>query len=165
MILDVRRMFEAYSGPVNREFEEDFSAESFPGYRVSEKVSGKVSAVLEGAVLVLTLCETAVADVQCARCLDDVRQKFLIERTYEIRKGDWEEEEPELPFSPEGRLDVTELAYEEILLEVPSVLLCSEDCLGLCPVCGKKRPCGCAPQQDAPAPDPRLSVLKQLLSD
>ena len=63
----------------------------------------------------------------------------------------------------DGQPTTEELAREEILLEVPSVLLCSEDCLGLCPVCGQKRPCGCAPREAET--DPRLSVLKQLLSD
>ena len=164
MILDIRRIFENYAGPVERKFEADFSQDDFPGYEVPQKVEGMVSAVLEGRILVLTLRETAGITAPCARCLDDVRQEFLIERTYDIREGDWQDEEAELPFTPEGRLDVTQLAREEILLEVPSVLLCSDDCLGLCPVCGKRRPCGCKPQEED-AVDPRLSVLKQLLTD
>lgn len=163
MILDIRRIFSAYDGPVGREFEADFSQEDFPGYRVPDKVLVSVTAVLEGGLVMLTLRETPCVEAECARCLDTLRQTFPIERTYDIRKDDWEEEEAELPFSPEGRLDVEELAREEILLEVPSVLLCSEDCLGLCPVCGQKRPCGCAPREAET--DPRLSVLKQLLSD
>lgn len=163
MILDIRRLFSAYDEPVEREFEADFSQEDFPGYRVPGKVPVRVSAVLEGGLVILTLRETAEVEAECARCLDAIRQTFPIERTYDIRNGDWEDEEAELPFSPEGRLDVKELAREEILLEVPSVLLCSDDCLGLCPECGQKRPCGCAPREVET--DPRLSVLKQLLSD
>ena len=164
MILDIRRIFDNYDGPVHRTFTADFSGEDFPGYQVPEPVEGMVGAALEGRILVLTLKETAAVTAPCARCLDEVRQEFLIERTYDIREGDWLDEEAELPFTPEGRLDITELAREEILLEVPTVLLCSDDCLGLCPVCGKHRPCGCKPQQED-AVDPRLSVLKQLLTD
>ena len=43
------------------------------------------------------------------------------------------------------------------------VFLCSEDCKGLCAVCGKnlnEGPCDCKPE-----PDPRLAVLAQLLKD
>ena len=39
--------------------------------------------------------------------------------------------------------------------------LCSEDCKGLCPRCGKNLnlgPCGCRKE-----PDPRFAVLEQLL--
>lgn len=165
MVLDVRRIFSMYDGPVEQQFEADFSQADFPGYRVPEKVQVTVSAELSGRILVLTLRENAAVHAECARCLDELRRVFSIERTYDIREGDWESDDPELPFFPEGRLDVTELAREEILLEVPSVLLCSEDCLGLCPVCGKKRPCGCAPRESASDVDPRLSVLKQLLSE
>ena len=54
------------------------------------------------------------------------------------------------------------LLEEEIMLEMPSRTLCREDCLGLCPKCGKnlnEGSCGCAQHE----PDPRLAVLKTLL--
>ena len=43
-------------------------------------------------------------------------------------------------------------------------VLCSEDCKGLCPKCGRdlnEGECGC----DLKEPDPRLAVLAQLLHD
>ena len=48
-------------------------------------------------------------------------------------------EEPELPFDENGRLDVRELCYQELVMEVPTVLLCSDDCAGLCPICGRRK--------------------------
>jgi len=50
---------------------------------------------------------------------------------------------------------------EQVLLSVPLKVLCRENCLGLCPVCGKNRntePCGCA----QPIQDPRWSALKEI---
>jgi uncharacterized protein len=50
------------------------------------------------------------------------------------------------------------LAWEEFSLALPVKPLCRENCLGLCPVCGKNRnleSCSC----DTDGADPRLSVL------
>jgi len=44
-------------------------------------------------------------------------------------------------------IDLTEDIREDILLALPQVFLCREDCRGLCPNCGKNLnmgPCGCA---------------------
>ena len=59
-----------------------------------------------------------------------------------------------------------ELAYQELIFEVPAVLLCSADCQGLCPICGKKKAagCSCQPADNAAPADARLSILKELLS-
>jgi hypothetical protein len=63
-----------------------------------------------------------------------------------------------------GILEPDEAIIESIYLELPSGLLCSPDCRGLCPKCGKKLvgdECGCAPREI----DPRWSKLKELLED
>ena len=70
----------------------------------------------------------------------------------------------DLPLRPDGKLDVRELAYTELVLEVPTVLLCSDDCAGLCPVCGNRKPCSCR-HETSGSVDERLSILKQLLND
>jgi uncharacterized protein len=61
-------------------------------------------------------------------------------------------------------LDVDEALREELLLGFPSRLLCSEDCLGLCPKCGRPKregDCGCSDREI----DPRLAVLKNFFDD
>ncbi len=45
-------------------------------------------------------------------------------------------------------LDVTDDIRQEILLSYPAQFVCREECLGLCPRCGKNLnlgPCGCGP--------------------
>lgn len=59
-------------------------------------------------------------------------------------------------------VDLSELAREEVLLEVPMAPLCRPDCKGLCPRCGadlNQGPCDCP----AGAPDPRFAALGRLL--
>ena len=63
---------------------------------------------------------------------------------------------------PDGMLDIGSLAKEDVILELPSKLLCSPDCKGLCSICGKnlnEEECGCVDD----VTDPRLAVLKDLL--
>ena len=53
------------------------------------------------------------------------------------------------------------LAWEEFSLALPVKPLCSEDCKGLCPVCGNNKnteKCTCVTEQG----DPRLSALRGL---
>ena len=50
-----------------------------------------------------------------------------------------------------GKLDLDALMKEDILLELPSKFLCSENCKGLCPKCGKNLndgPCSCKSSDD-----------------
>ena len=60
------------------------------------------------------------------------------------------------------QIDLTQSILDGILLTVPVVCLCSEDCKGMCPQCGMKlnqRSCECASEASV---DSRLEVLKQL---
>ena len=59
---------------------------------------------------------------------------------------------------------VRELRTPSLCLEVPTVLLCSDDCAGLCPVCGCRKPCSCRHETSGCPVDERLAILKQLLN-
>ncbi len=66
--------------------------------------------------------------------------------------------------APDYKLDTVSLLRDDILLELPSKFLCKESCKGLCPKCGKnlnEGECSCEKREI----DPRLAVLKQLLSE
>ena len=58
-------------------------------------------------------------------------------------------------------IDLIEIATLEIVQEIPIQPLCDEDCLGLCPYCGKNlnvEECDCEPETDS-----RFDILKELL--
>lgn len=105
---------------------------------------------------------------ECARCLDEVRGTFSLEfeRTV-VTEGMVSEEKLEESADEYIVLDGNMLALddavkEELLIDFPRKLLCSEDCLGLCPKCGrpkKEGDCGCITKEI----DSRLEVLKKLL--
>ena len=62
----------------------------------------------------------------------------------------------------EGRIDLSNSLRDQILLDVPLIILCGEDCKGICLVCGNDlnlNQCNC---QDDTKIDPRFAVLKNL---
>jgi uncharacterized protein len=116
----------------------------------------------------LELTATVPFDAECARCLSPVRDVFSVtlERTVatkdSLSEKQLEENVDEYAVIEDGKLDLGELVSEELLLSFPMRFLCSPDCPGLCPKCGKPLrfgDCGC-PKKEL---DPRLAVLKTLL--
>jgi uncharacterized protein len=106
---------------------------------------------------------------ECARCLAPVDGVFSLdfERTVAtegmLTEQQADEMADEYVVLHGKELDVDEPLREELLLGFPLRLLCSEDCPGLCPKCGKSLKggdCGC-PKKEI---DPRLAVLAQLLN-
>ncbi|MBN1225748.1 MAG: DUF177 domain-containing protein, partial [Deltaproteobacteria bacterium] len=74
-----------------------------------------------------------------------------------------EREDLDIGFYKEGIIDLTEVVREQILLAVPMIPICKEDCKGLCPYCGQNLnqcKCVCAGKTI----DPRWSKLQNLVS-
>ncbi|MEA4892095.1 MAG: DUF177 domain-containing protein [Peptococcaceae bacterium] len=89
----------------------------------------------------------------CSRCLGPVTQDFRCEFDELYDYGE---------FAEEDSLDVAEVAREYFIASLPLKVLCSDDCPGLCPICGKPLAdgeCGCVKKET----DPRLAALKKLL--
>ena len=61
-------------------------------------------------------------------------------------------------------LDVDKMLYNEILIGWPTKVLCSEDCKGICNVCGQNLNMGTCNCEDT-ALDPRMSVVRDLFKN
>ena len=110
------------------------------------------------------------AQVECDRCLKPVELPVSADFALEYITGaDYESSavaeltEAELSvavFDGEA-IDVDEVVKEQILLAVPTRMLCREDCKGICPECGKDLNTGeCQCVRDDI--DPRWAALKNL---
>ncbi len=99
---------------------------------------------------------------QCNRCLSEIFERKT--ERYEHLLLLSEEDAPDdtyIRVTGEA-IEHSELLRKDIILNLPTVLLCREDCKGLCPKCGKNLndgPCGC--EEDSV--DPRLEILKTLI--
>ena len=165
MQFDLKRLLLRGPDYASQSFESDLSGRDWPGYQVLEPVSADFSVRIKGSELYLSLRAKATAVGECARCLDPVSESIELEREWKVREDDLIGED-ELPVDAKGVLDLDELLVEELVLEGPTLLLCSEDCTGLCPVCGLKKAAGCTcePAEEEAAPvDATLAILRELL--
>ena len=90
-------------------------------------------------------CEFTVRHL-CDRCLDEFDRGYRFEFSHILVRDESSLYDEEYVICPGGALDMNELAISDLLVELPSKVVCSEDCLGLCPVCGKNLnlgDCGC----------------------
>lgn len=92
---------------------------------------------------------------QCDRCLEDINktEEFTLVKQYDIK---------EIESSDKEGIDLEETVKEQILLNMPSKVLCKDDCLGLCPICGinlNKESCNCMDNQI----NPKFAALEKLL--
>ena len=110
-------------------------------------------------------CVELKFDTKCDRCLDDAPTVLTLQfdRLVTSPGAAAEDEEDDLTFMEGYQLDVEAFVYHEILLNWPAKILCSEDCKGVCPVCGKNRnktDCGC----DTFVPDPRMAAIQDIFN-
>jgi uncharacterized protein len=111
-------------------------------------------------------------ELQCARCLEPVRQDLardfeLLYRPLGTDAGRDElsvtDAEAEIGYYQGDGILLEDALREQVLLALPLKVTCQADCRGLCPHCGKnlnQERCSCA----VPAEDPRWSVLKDIRS-
>jgi len=111
--------------------------------------------------------------LQCVRCLKEF--SFPISSTFEVTLHPLKEtsrpEEMELgeddvasSFYEGGEIHLSEIACEQIFLEIPYKPLCQEGCKGLCPICGKDlnlTSCNCAKEEFVSS----FSALRKLKLD
>jgi uncharacterized protein len=109
-------------------------------------------------------------DQVCTRCLKEIQQPMHLtfeERFYptvDVITGipvQADDVEDAFPIDEHHLVDLTEAIRQQVLLGIPVVTLCQEDCAGLCAQCGKDLnlgPCSCEPEVDT-----RFGILKTLL--
>lgn len=102
----------------------------------------------------------------CDRCLRDVDYTFDIAFELELVSPEYagaDAENYDSDFMEQYHLNVDKLINNEILLNWPVKILCSEDCKGICKSCGKNLndgACGC----DDFVPDPRMAMIKDIFN-
>jgi uncharacterized protein len=114
---------------------------------------------------------TAAGSTECSRCLEPVPLTIAapFDVFYESQAS--AEDLHDLEVTDENlsvaelagdAIDLSELVREQVLLNVPARILCSEECRGLCESCGANKnlsPCGC----ETETIDPRWQALKGLV--
>ncbi len=172
MKLDLRKMLagETHSLPISFTLTPPSANDAMSSlYRVTFPAPLAVSGeILNNAgYMRMTLSLSLSYIAPCARCLADVHGEFSfdVERTV-VPEGMLanisEEEADDYAIVRKGFLDMDEELLELLELNFPTKFLCSDDCKGFCPRCGKnlnEGDCTCNHKEI----DPRLEPLKKLL--
>ena len=99
----------------------------------------------------------------CMRCLAAAEPSFEVDAREVFQPGGGEELSS--PYLEHDVLDIGAWARDALALALPTVLLCREDCAGLCPVCGVNLDEAGPDHYHERSADPRWAKLSELRFD
>ncbi len=132
------------------------------------RIHGRI--VLRDREVALTGGLVAVLELECDRCLKAItlpvetefELKYLTGQEYRtLNAAELKKDDLTVSVFDGEVIDIDEVVREQLLLSVPTHVLCDQGCKGLCSVCGADRnlvSCNCGPTDI----DPRWAALKAL---
>jgi uncharacterized protein len=99
----------------------------------------------------------------CMRCLEDAGHAIEVDAREVDQPGGGEELDS--PYLDEEQLDVKAWARDALALALPTQIVCREDCLGLCAICGENLNEAGPDHAHEREPDPRWAALRELKLD
>ena len=159
MLLNLSGVF-AGSESLPFEYEMDLSDLEFSGCSSLKKpVKIKGAAKNRAGVVFIELTAEYTISAPCDRCAADIERKESLPLTYVVVQETEGEDTEDFVVAEDQKVDLDPLVRDDIVIRYPLKLLCSPDCKGLCPNCGKnlnEGDCDCAKEQT----DPRLDALR-----
>lgn len=141
-VVDVTKIYNGTVSQIDLEFDldiqegttDDYVFENSPHVdaKILEKARGKDE---NESYVALSIKVQGTYTCLCARCAKELTKDLCVDAEYGVTRS-LNDDSDEYVEAPEGILDVGELARTLFYLELPQRVLCKDDCLGLCPVCG-----------------------------
>ena len=165
MILELKRIFATEGSVMPIDTVLDMSTVDVSGnFPLKKPVTVKGSVSNKASVVSLILAIDYEFDAPCDRCGTDAVNEHTVTVDKLLATSIERQESDTILTVPGMKLDVDELVYTEVVLDLPTKHLCSTDCKGLCPECGKNlniESCDCQKREV----DPRLAKLLNLLEN
>jgi uncharacterized protein len=138
----------------------DFGGQRYDVERGAVEARLDVSHTVRGYAFRLRFA--AELDGPCVRCLEPAGAGVEVDAREIDQPGGGEELSS--PYFDEGQLDMRAWSRDALALALPTQIVCSEDCAGLCAVCGENlnRSPDHAHERE---PDPRWAALRELKLD
>ena len=168
MLLDLSKIRTAHE-----RYDSTYRRDAFPAegetFRVVEPVTLGFDIYKDRDLYHLVGTVATTLELSCSRCLEPFR--WPVDAHFDLRyqphalntgEGEREIEEDDLTtaFYENDQIDLGQLMTEQFYLSLPMKPLCTDACLGLCPVCGKnlsRDACDCKRTWD----DPRFAALRE----
>ncbi|MFA5658828.1 MAG: DUF177 domain-containing protein [Oscillospiraceae bacterium] len=150
MVLKLKYFFDKPGEKQNFNF--DISLPELEGYKNITFVSPvAISGTLENrtGIVSVSFCVQACLKHVCDRCLDEFERRYSFDFRHMLVRS-LSGENDDYIVCENDELDISELAVSDLLLQLPSKILCRDDCKGLCYICGKNlnfSDCSCREKQ------------------
>ena len=143
---------------------------SVDGIEFPEPIEVEITGSMSGDELIFQGTVITKLEIECARCLDNYeaeissKLQFVVQLLESSQPHDSDDDDFVVLPKTAQEYDISQRVREAILLELPLKPLCSETCLGLCPMCGanlNESDCDCMPDKI----DERWDPLSQLFDE
>lgn len=167
MIINISEILKVYGGEIKLNGDVELSDINFLGedfvFETPVRLEGRI--FNNGKALELDAKCSCNVKVHCARCMKEIRRDVVFRVNEFFMQDDGENSDAEDVILFEGyNIDITDIVANHFLMNAEGKYLCSEDCKGLCPKCGKdlnQGECGCE-NDDI---DPRWSKLLEIMNE
>lgn len=149
MILQLREIFqiEGMHLPVSYEITPEELSE-VRGYTFAAPVAVSGEFYNRAGIVTLKYTVSCTLDVVCDRCLTELKRDYSYDFSHTVvpslqSEGDIYDT---YMVAQHDSIDMNETAISDLLLMLPTKMLCREDCKGLCDICGcnlNERTCNC----------------------
>ena len=147
MILQLREIFqiEGMHLPVSYEITPEELSE-VRGYTFAAPVAGEF--YNRAGIVTLKYTVSCTLDVVCDRCLTELKRDYSYDFSHTVVPSLQSEGDIYDTYlvAQHDSIDMNETAISDLLLMLPTKMLCREDCKGLCDICGcnlNERTCNC----------------------
>ena len=165
MRIDMTPILTGRTDTIDFVFDWEDAESLFPDVTFEKPVHIEGQVTERSGCLLLTLSAQVFYGTECARCLLPLHRSLSLTLSkYAAVKGTLQDgEDDDYVIISDSVMELDEPVGELLFLELPSKDLCSEDCRGFCPKCGKDLntgDCDCNGKEI----DPRLAVLQKFLT-
>lgn len=105
------------------------------GYSFADPVTVKGTVINRAGIVILSYTADFTLNAVCDRCLAEFERHFSYDYEHVLVRSS-NTDNDEYIVTEADMLDLDEVVIMDILLQLPSKMLCKEDCKGLCPHCG-----------------------------
>lgn len=149
MILQLREIFqiEGMHFPVSYEITPEELSE-VRGYTFAAPVAVSGEFYNRAGIVTLKYTVSCTLDVVCDRCLTELKRDYSYDFSHTVVPSLQSEGDIYDTYlvAQHDSIDMNETAISDLLLMLPTKMLCREDCKGLCDICGcnlNERTCNC----------------------
>jgi len=164
MFINLENVFNNGVDRISIDYGFDFSQVEYDGvfpFKAPVRISGEVTN--ETDIVYIHAKARFVFSGVCDRCAEQFEREMAVPIEHILVSELNDEDNDEFILAENMQLDIQQLTMEDVLLSLPMIVLCKEDCKGMCSRCGKnlnEGACDCKKEVD-----PRWEGLLQLLDN